>query len=162
MISTRCLPGFLGVYKHCITADVIGSWKTILVPRIHLRLRDPTVPLKLCRRRFLIKIAFAVTISKLESRPLYMLECIHYRLFLPMASCMWLLLDPLHFTTSLLQLLKGVDSMQKVIRFIVVYRGAIETFPRINKSSLIKYLLFTRANYWHRYNCYKNNFLLLT
>jgi hypothetical protein len=66
-----------------------------------------------------------MTISQLKSRPLYMFECIHHRQFLPMASCNWLFLDPLHFTTSLLQLLKGVDNIWKVIRFIIVYRGAL-------------------------------------
>ena len=105
------MSAFQGVYKHCITADVIASWKTILTPRIRLCLRDPAIPLKLCRRRFPIKIAFAMAISQFKGRPLYMLECIHYRLFLPMASCIWLFPDPLHFTTPLLQLLKGVDSI---------------------------------------------------
>ena len=63
--------------------------------------------------------------SQLRGRPFYMFECIHYRLFLLMVSCTWLLPDPLHFTTSLLQLLKGVDSIWKVITFIIVYRGAL-------------------------------------
>jgi hypothetical protein len=81
------------------------------IPRIQLCLRDPTFSFRLCRGRSPIKIDFAMTISQLKGRPLYMLECIHHRVFLPMASYMWLFPDPRHFTTSLLQLLKGVNSI---------------------------------------------------
>lgn len=53
-----------GLHEPCLTVAVIFSRKTIFVPRIQLGPLNPTIPLELCRRPFLIKIAFAVTISK--------------------------------------------------------------------------------------------------
>jgi hypothetical protein len=44
-------------------AEVTGSRKIIIIPRIQLCPSDPTIPFKLRRRRFAIKIALAMKIS---------------------------------------------------------------------------------------------------
>jgi hypothetical protein len=51
-------------------AEVTGSRKIIPIPRIRLCPSDPTIPFKLCRRRFPIKIAFAVPINKAQGQTL--------------------------------------------------------------------------------------------
>jgi hypothetical protein len=56
-----------GLHEHCITAEVIDS---ILIPRIQLCPSDPAIVFRLCRRRFSIKIAFAVTVSKAKGQTL--------------------------------------------------------------------------------------------
>jgi hypothetical protein len=56
----------IGLHEHCRAAEVTISKKAILVSRVQLCPSDLTVPFKLCRRQFAIKIAFAVTISKAQ------------------------------------------------------------------------------------------------
>ena len=65
--------------RHCIAVAVIGATKTILIPRIQLCPSDPTVPFKLSKRRFPIKIAFAMTIDQAQGQ-------IHHRLFFHIAK----------------------------------------------------------------------------
>ena len=60
----RCL------HEHCLGAKVTVFRKIILVPKIQLCPSDPTIPFKLCRRRFPIKIAFAMTVSKAQGQTL--------------------------------------------------------------------------------------------
>jgi hypothetical protein len=72
-------------HEHSIAAGVTGPRESILVPRIQSCLSDPTVPFELSRRRFPIKIAFAMAISKVHGRRLNVLEYIY---LLPMASSM--------------------------------------------------------------------------
>jgi hypothetical protein len=100
-----------GLQGHRIAAEDIGSRKTILIPRIQLRSPDPTIPFKLCRRRFPIKIAFAMTVSKAQGQTLKRVAIYPPSPVFPMASCLWHFPDPLHLTKSLLQLLKGIDSV---------------------------------------------------
>jgi hypothetical protein len=52
----------------CIAGKVSGSRNAVLIPSIQFCPSDPTVPFKLCRRRFAIKIAFAVTVNKAEEQ----------------------------------------------------------------------------------------------
>jgi hypothetical protein len=59
-----------GLHEHCIAVEVIGSTKTILTPRIQLCPSDPTLPFKLSRRTFPIKISFAMTTSEADSKML--------------------------------------------------------------------------------------------
>jgi hypothetical protein len=49
---------------HCIAVEFIGSRHSNLMPRIQLCPSVPTTPFNVCRRRFLIKIAFAMAINK--------------------------------------------------------------------------------------------------
>jgi hypothetical protein len=93
-----------GLHERCIAVEVIGSTKTILTPRIQLCPSDPTLPFKLSRRPFPIKISFAVTTSEAHGQ-------IHHRQFFHMANAMWHFLDLPHLTMSLLQLLKGIDNV---------------------------------------------------
>jgi hypothetical protein len=51
------------LHKQCIPAEVTCSRHSI-----QLRPADPTVRFKLCRRRFLIKITFATTVSKAQGQ----------------------------------------------------------------------------------------------
>ena len=57
-----------GFDEYCIVAEVIGSRKTVLIPRIQFCPSYPTFPFKMCRRRFPIKIAFAVTINEAQGQ----------------------------------------------------------------------------------------------
>jgi hypothetical protein len=52
----------IGLDEHCRAAEVSGSTK-ILIHRIQLCPSDPTIPFKLYRRRFLVKIAFPMAIN---------------------------------------------------------------------------------------------------
>jgi len=55
---------------HSTAAEVTGSSKTIITPRIQLRPSQPTIPFKMCRRRFAIIITFATKISKAQRQML--------------------------------------------------------------------------------------------
>jgi hypothetical protein len=63
-------------HKHCIAAEVIGYRKSIIIPRIQLCPSDATIHFKLCRRRFPIKLVFAMTINMAQGQRLNVLECI--------------------------------------------------------------------------------------
>jgi hypothetical protein len=54
--------------KQCIPAEVTCSRHSILISSIQLCPPDPTVHFKLCRRRFLMKIAYAMTASKAQGQ----------------------------------------------------------------------------------------------
>jgi hypothetical protein len=102
------------LHRKCILPEVLDCSQAVLVPRIQLCPSDPTIPFNPCRRRFTIKIAFAV-IVRLKGRLLTVLHYIYRRLFFPKASSACPFPDPLHCTVSLLQLLKGFDSVQEMI-----------------------------------------------
>ena len=53
--------------EHCIVAEVSGSTE-ILIPRIQVCPSDPAIPFKLCRRRFLVKIAFPMAITEAQEQ----------------------------------------------------------------------------------------------
>jgi len=59
-----------GFHEHPIATEVIGFRNTILIPSNHLSSSDPTTPFKPCRRRFVINIAFAVTVSRTQGQTL--------------------------------------------------------------------------------------------
>jgi hypothetical protein len=52
--------------EHYQAAEITGYRKTILRPRIQLYSSDPTIPFKMCRRRFRNKIACAMKINKAQ------------------------------------------------------------------------------------------------
>jgi len=52
-----------GLRQHFISDEVTGCRKTVLTPRVQLSLSVPTIPFKLRRRRFPIKIEFDVAIN---------------------------------------------------------------------------------------------------
>jgi PIF1 helicase. len=66
--------------------EIIDPRQNILLPRIELCPPDPTIPFGLCRRRFLIKIAFAMTISKLQGQMLKRVEMYQPSPVLPMGN----------------------------------------------------------------------------
>jgi len=57
-----------GFDKHCIATEVISFRNTILIPSNHLSSSDPTTTFKPCRRRFMINIAFALTVSRAQGQ----------------------------------------------------------------------------------------------
>ena len=57
--------------------------KTILTSRFHLCPPDPTIPFKLCMRRFPIIITFLRHSVRLKVRRLNVLQNIHHRLYFP-------------------------------------------------------------------------------
>jgi hypothetical protein len=59
-----------GFDEHSIAAEFIGSRKTILILSIQSCPSVSTIPFKMCRRRFPIKIAFAMTLSKAQGQML--------------------------------------------------------------------------------------------
>jgi len=86
----------------------MGSRKTILIPRIHLRLSYPNIPFKLCRRRFPTEIALSVAISKAQEQTLKPDGVYPPSPVISMASYMFHFPDLLHFLNSLLHFLKGI------------------------------------------------------
>ena len=92
--------------------------------------------------QFHIKITFAMTISKAQVQTfnrvaIYLLSPV----FL-MASCMWHYPDPVRLTALLLQLLKGIDSLQRMTSK-TVHPEELQSFNHINKYMLNKYLFFS-------------------
>ena len=59
---------------HCIAVEFIGSKHINLMLRIQLCPSDPTIPFKACRRRFPIKIAFAMAVNKAQEQTLVMIS----------------------------------------------------------------------------------------
>ena len=56
---------------HSTSADVTcPKKKTIIIPKIQLGPSDPTIPFKLCRIRFAIKITLATKISEAQQQML--------------------------------------------------------------------------------------------
>jgi hypothetical protein len=70
-----------GLNEHCVTAEVIGCRKTILMSRIQLCPSSPTIPFKLCRRQFTSKLPFQWQSVRLKGRRLNALKYIYHRLF---------------------------------------------------------------------------------
>jgi hypothetical protein len=102
-----------GLQEHCIATEVIGSTKkTNLIPTIQLCPLVPTIPFELWRRRFPTKIAFAMKINQGQGQTLKSVGTYPSLPVFPMVSSTWHFSDPLHLTTSLLLLLKGVDNVQ--------------------------------------------------
>ncbi|GBP27207.1 hypothetical protein EVAR_15980_1 [Eumeta japonica] len=66
--GTRLVVTDLGDYV--ITAKLIHSNKTVLIPRINLTPSDSTVPFQMIRKQFPIKVAFAMTINKSQGQTL--------------------------------------------------------------------------------------------
>jgi len=91
--------------------QVNGSTKTCLILRIQLCQSDPVSPLKLCIRRFLIKIAFPMTSIRPRDRCLNVLEYTNHFLLFTTAKSKWHFLNSLHMTMSLLQLLNGINNV---------------------------------------------------
>ena len=58
------------LHKHCVAAEDTGYTKLFLIYRFKIWHSDPTTHFKLWRRRFRIKIAFAVTFSKAQRQTL--------------------------------------------------------------------------------------------
>ena len=115
---------------HWLETEVTSSRKADLSPRTQLHLSDPTLSLKLCRRRFAIKIAFAMKIRNAQGQTLK-----HAAGYTPLPAVCGIFPDPIHLTASLLQLLKVVDSARKMIawwRHCISRRAS--NFPIINKS----------------------------
>ena len=66
--GTRLVVTHLGEYV--ITAKFIDSAKTMLIPRINLTPSDPTMPFQMMRKQFPIKVAFTITINKVQGQTL--------------------------------------------------------------------------------------------
>ena len=102
--------------KKCyMAAQVTGCRETVLSPSIQLWPSDPTVPFKLGRRRFAMKIVFVMAIRRAQGQTL---KCIYHRLFVPMASSLWHFCERLNLTLSLLQTLGIIDNVWKTDMFI--------------------------------------------
>jgi hypothetical protein len=59
-----------GLHEHSIAAEVIALEKIILMPMIQLCSSAPTIPFKLCKRQFTIKIAIFTTNNKAQGQTL--------------------------------------------------------------------------------------------
>jgi hypothetical protein len=59
-----------GLYEHSIAGEFTGSRKTTLIPRIQSCPSDPTIYVKADSRRFPVRIAFAVTVGKVQGQTL--------------------------------------------------------------------------------------------
>lgn len=68
-----------------------------------------TIPFRLCRKRFLIKIVFAMKI-RLKGKLLDVLGYIHHRLFFSVAKCKWHFSHSSSFDNVAVTLLKGADN----------------------------------------------------
>jgi ATP-dependent exoDNAse (exonuclease V), alpha subunit - helicase superfamily I member len=84
-----------------IEAETAGSRTTILGLRIQSCPSDPTIPFKLCSRRFPIKNAFAMTISKAQGQTLKRATIYPTSSLFPMASSVWNFPEPFYFTRVL-------------------------------------------------------------
>jgi hypothetical protein len=93
---------------HCIVADVTDSRNTILIRRIILWSSAPNISFKLCRRRFTITTEFAMKSIKIREKRFNVLNYVHHGFLFPITSSTHFP-DPLHLTTSLLEL-KGIDN----------------------------------------------------
>jgi hypothetical protein len=137
-----------GLHEHCTATEVTGCIKTILIPKVQLCPSAGTIPFKLCTRQFPIRIVFALTINKFQD---YMLERVAIYLpspVFPMARSIRHFPDPLHLTTSLLQLLRDIDNVQRMTEKLMYKKHCISRhaliFQYINKALLIKYcIVFT-------------------
>jgi hypothetical protein len=98
------------LHEHCIAAEVIDSRKAILNSGFSY------VPHKLLFSKncieddFRSKSLLLWKSIRLKSWLLYVLQYIDHRLFFLMPTYMWNFPDHLHLTTSLLQLLSGIDN----------------------------------------------------
>jgi len=72
----------------------------------------------------------------------------------PMSRCMRVFSDPLHLTTLLLQLLKGIVNLENcgMLTSNITYREIIQSLKYMNKSFLIKYPVFLLSNNAYRYD----------
>jgi hypothetical protein len=93
----------------------MDSRKTILIPRIHLRLSYTNIPFKMCRRRFPTKVALAVAISKAQEQTLKRGGVYPPSPVISMTSYMFHFPDSLNFVNYLLHFLKDIYSVQKMI-----------------------------------------------
>lgn len=85
---------------------------------------------------------------RLKGRCLNVFKYIKHSLFSPMASPTWHFLDPLHLTTSLLQLLKGTDKNDRLITSNILYLEVISILKYINTYLYIWYFTICTANYF--------------
>jgi hypothetical protein len=61
--------------EHCQAAEVTGYGRTLLRPRIKFDSSDPTIPFKMCKRRFRKKKSLLLQKSiKLNGRRLHMMK----------------------------------------------------------------------------------------
>jgi hypothetical protein len=92
-------------------------YKAILTRTIQLRPADPSILFHLCRRLFRIKIASAMKTNNVQGQRLKRVG-----IYLPspvppvppIARCMWHFRETLHLRTPLLQLLTGIDNVEKM------------------------------------------------
>ena len=57
-----------GFHGHPVATEVIGFRNTILITSNHLISNNLVTPFKPCRRRFVINIAFAMTVSRAQGQ----------------------------------------------------------------------------------------------
>jgi hypothetical protein len=98
-----------GFDKHCIATEVTGFRNVILIISNHVSPFDPTTPFKPYWRRFIINVAFAMTIDRAQGQTLQ-LDGPIARVF-PMPSSIWHCPDHFHLTTSLFHLFKGFEKL---------------------------------------------------
>jgi hypothetical protein len=90
---------------------------------------------------FRLKLRLLRHLIRLKVKRLNVLEYTPNRLFYPMASSVWQLPDPLHLTTSLLQLLKGIEGIEND-KSNILHREELK-LQYVNKSLLIKYFILS-------------------
>ena len=99
-------PGVAGLKEHCMASEMTACRQAILQPRTKLCPPDPTIPFKLCRRRFPIKTTFPITITKPKGQIFQRVGMCQPSPVFPMGNPTWCFPDPLHVTTLLLQSVK--------------------------------------------------------
>jgi len=129
-----------GWYKHYTEVQITGSRRTIPTPRIQLWPSDPTIPFKLCSRRFAIKIAFPMTVNKAQGQMINRVEIYQLSLiFFPIAISMRNLPPASSFHSA------GIENAHKMIGNIkhCISRSAL--YIHIHKSLLNKYFVVSKC-----------------
>ena len=126
------------LHGHCKAADVTGSWKTVLIPRIQLCPSDPAIPFKPCRGRFPIKIGFVMTISNFQGQTFNLLKYIYHRLFFPHGQLYVVFSRLFSFDNVTVSLTEGHRQRiekERVLRPNTVFQEVLNS--RINDSFLL-------------------------
>jgi hypothetical protein len=104
-----------GLKEHYILVKDSGSRRALFIPRIELHPSDPTNPVKLRRKRFTKRIIFVVEINKPQKQILKYGGMYSPSRKFTTASSMRHFFYPVHWQTSMFQLLKGIENAGKII-----------------------------------------------